>query len=128
MLRCHDILCSHFYFLFITNGRRTAGWEQLPSPRCFLESTVLKLLDHSYVQSSFATIRRHLGNGIWTETLQLKILRTWISIGTNYFLDKLFETKIDESTSKIIYIIIRACSSKNIAPKHFTYYCMLLFV
>ena len=59
----------------------------------FLESTILKLLDHSYVQNSFATIRRHLSNGIWTETLQLKILRTRISIGTNYFLKNFLKRK-----------------------------------
>ena len=41
------IFCFHFYFLFRTNGKRT--WY------FFFESTVLKLLDHSY-QSWFATI------------------------------------------------------------------------
>ena len=29
---------------------------------------------------------------------------------------------------KIMYIIICACSSKNIAPRHFIYYCMLLLL
>ena len=51
----------------------------------FFGSTILKLLDHSYVQSSFAAITRHLDNGIWSDVLQLKILRTWI---TNFFLSK----------------------------------------
>ena len=31
----------------------------------FFKSTILKLLDHSYVQSSFRTNRRHFDNGIW---------------------------------------------------------------
>ena len=35
----------------------------------FFERTILKLLDHSYVQSSFATITRHFDNGIWNEAL-----------------------------------------------------------
>ena len=40
----------------------------------FFESTILKLLDYSYVQISFATIKRHFGNGIWDDALQMKIL------------------------------------------------------
>ena len=31
----------------------------------FLESTILKLPDHSYVENSFATITRHFENDIW---------------------------------------------------------------
>ena len=42
----------------------------------FFENTILKLLDHSYVQSSSEAIRRHFDNGIWNDTLQLKILQT----------------------------------------------------
>ena len=83
--------------------------------------------DHSYVRSSFATIRRHSDNEFRNDALQLKILGTWVRIGTNYFLSKFLETKIDESAWKILYTIIRACSSKNIAPRYFTY-CMLLFL
>ena len=54
----------------------------------FFESTILKLLDHSYVQSSFAAITSHFGNGIWNDTLHLKILRTWMTIWTNFFFSK----------------------------------------
>ena len=54
----------------------------------FFESTIPKLLGHSYVQSSFATITRHFDNGIWNGTLQLKILRTRITIWGNFFLGK----------------------------------------
>ena len=92
----------------------------------FFESTIMKLTDHSYVRSSFATIRRHSDNGFRNDALQLKILRTLVRIGTNYFLSKFLETKIDESAWKILYTIICACSSKNIAPRYFTC-CMLLF-
>ena len=42
-------------------------------------STILKLIDHSYVQSSFTTITKHFDNGIWNDALQLKVLRTWIA-------------------------------------------------
>ena len=69
-----------------------------------------------------------LNNGIWNDTFQLKILQAWISIGTNYFLSKFLETTFGKSAWKIVYTIIRDCSSKNIALRHFTYYCMLLFL
>ena len=81
----------------------------------FFLSTILELLDHSYVESSFATISRLFNNGIWNDTFQFKILQTWISIGTNYFLSKFLETTIGKSAWKIVYTIIRPCSSKNIA-------------
>ena len=94
----------------------------------FFKSTILKLLDHSYAQSSFVTIRRHFDNSIWSDTLQLKISWTQINIGTNYFLSKFLQMKINKSAWKIIYTIIWACSLKDIAPRHFTYFCMLLFL
>ena len=65
---------------------------RLPSLLCYFFRK-----DHSettwscHVQSSFATITRHLDNGIWNDTLQLKILRTWITIWTNFFLSKYFK-------------------------------------
>ena len=95
----------------------------------FFESTIPKVLDHSYVQSSFATITRHFDNGIWKDTLQLKVLRTWIAIWASFFLSKYLKTKIGEGPLKIIiYTVIWACFSKNIVPRHVTYFCMLLFL
>ena len=62
-------------------------------------------------------------------TLQLKILRTPISICANSFLIKYLEMKIDEDAWKIISCTkILAAFSKNIAPRHFTTFCMLLFL
>ena len=55
----------------------------------FSESNIFKLLDHSCIQSYFATITKHFDNSIWNDALQLlKILRTWITIWTNYFSSK----------------------------------------
>ena len=63
------------------------------------------------------------------DTSQLKILQTWINIRINSFLDKYDETKMNEGALEIISRIkIWACSLKNIAPSHFTYYCILLFL
>ena len=45
-----------------------------------------KVLDHSYVQSSFSKITRDIDNIILKETLQLKILQTWIKIRVNTFI------------------------------------------
>ena len=91
----------------------------------FFESTILNLLDHisEFIRNNYKTLwQRHL-----KDTSQLKILRTGINIGTNYFLSKFLETKINESAWKIIYTIIRACYSKNIALRHFTYYYLPFF-
>ena len=92
----------------------------------------------SHVQSSFATITRHFDNDIWNNTLQLKILLTWITIWTNWvnifskylsFLGKYLETIIDDGAwTYTIYTIIPAYSLKNIAPRYFTYCCMLLIL
>ena len=77
-----------------------------------------------YVTSSFTIITKHFDNGNWNDTLQLKILQTWFTIWTNFFLGKYTYTKIDKGAWKIIiYKVIRACSSNNIAPRNFTYLC-----
>ena len=82
-------------------------------------------LDHNYVQSSFSTNIRHIDNRILKDTLQLKILRTWIKTRSNSFIttwvvysSKTNKTKIDKGVLKILSCIeIRASASKNIAPK-----------
>ena len=56
------------------------------------------------------------------DTLQLKFLLTWINIRANYFLSNYHEMKKSESAREIISRSkIRACSSKNIGPKRFTF-------
>ena len=46
----------------------------------FSQMPFWKLLDHSYVQSFFSIITRHINYNILKGTLLLKILRTWIKI------------------------------------------------
>ena len=61
----------------------------------FFESTNLNLLDHisKFFRTNYEILwQRHL-----KDTLQLKILQTWINIGTSYFLSKLLKMKFDES-------------------------------
>ena len=129
----------HFYFLFRTNGKRATRWKRLPSLLWyFFRKYHSETTWSSHVQSSFATITRHFDNDIWNNTLQLKILRTWITMWTNWvnifskylsFLSKYLETIIDDGAwTYTIYTIIPAYSLKNIAPRYFTYCCMLLIL
>ena len=50
----------------------------------FLKVLFWKLLDYSYVQSSFSAIMRHIDNSSLKYPLQLKIL--WINIRVNSFI------------------------------------------
>ena len=88
--RCHDILCFLFYFLSRTNGKRTTRLKRLKS---LFMHFFLKYHSEtswsSYVQSFFVTISRHFDKDIWNDTLQLKTLRTRITIWTNFFLDNI---------------------------------------
>ena len=57
----------HFYFLFRNNGIRDQLYQNdfcCCYGEIFFESVIAQVLDHSYVQSSFSTITRHLDNGI----------------------------------------------------------------
>ena len=128
--RRHDILCFLFYFVSRTNGKKAT---RLKRPKSLFMHNFSKVpfwnLLIRYVQSFFATSSRHFDNDIWNDTLQLKTLWTRITIWTNFFLEKISLKENCEGAWKIIiHTIIRACSSKNIAPRHFTYYCMLVFL
>ena len=52
----------------------------------FIEAAILKVIDHNYVQSSFLTITKHIDNSILKDTLQFRILRSWIKIRANSFI------------------------------------------
>ena len=77
---CHGIPRVHRYNL------RTAFVTVMV---ILFENSILKLLDHSYVQSYFSRITRHIENNILKDTLQLNNLRTWINIGAKYFIKTL---------------------------------------
>ena len=59
------------------------------------------------------------------DTFQVKILGRWINISAKSFLGiKHHQTKMGESALEVIISTkIRNFFSKNIAPRHFTYYC-----
>ena len=48
-----------------------------------------KLLDHSYVQSSFSRITSDIENNIMKDALQLNNLRTWMNLRAEYFIKAL---------------------------------------
>ena len=87
---------------------------------CISKVLFQKLLDISCFKSYEAHWQQHL-----KDTLQLKILRTWIDIHVNFFLGKYHEVKMGEGALEIISCTkIWACSLKDFAPRHFTYYCI----
>ena len=59
------------------------------------------------------------------DTFQLKIFGRWINISAKFFLGiKHHQTKMGENALEVIISTkIRDFFSKNIAPRHFTYYC-----
>ena len=77
----------HFYFLFRTNIRNDT-WMRMTSLTVgkFLRVPLCKLLDDSYVESSFSIITRRIVNSILKVTLQLKIWPALISLRGNSFI------------------------------------------
>ena len=62
------------------------------------------------------------------DTLQLKIVQAWISIRDNSFLGKYRDTNMGEGALGIINCTKIWAISKSIAPRPFTYNCILLFL
>ena len=119
--RCHDILRAHYYYFCLEPTVRKDAWMRTTSVTVmafFSKVAFWKLLDHSYVQSSFPIITRHIENSILKDTLQLIIFRTWINLSAASLNFGKHETKIDDSASKkISFTKIQVCTSKNIEPK-----------
>ena len=117
--RCNGVSCVNFYFsLFRTNGKKwhvdKNGFHTVMA--VFSKVLFWKLLDHSYIQSSFSAITRHINNNVLKDTLQLRILRTWINIRANSFTNK------NDQLHKIPSLHV-----KEIAPKKMTF-CLFICV
>ena len=91
-----DILCLHFHFSFRTNGKRATRWKRLPVAVTvfFFESTILKLLDQAMFKVLSQKLQDTLTTSFWSDTLQLEILRTWITIWTNFSAVNIFKRKL----------------------------------
>ena len=132
--RCHGIPRVCCYFCLEPTVRKDA-WMRTTSVTVmafFSKVAFWKLLDHSYVQSSFPIITRHIENSILKDTLQLNIFRTWINLTRNIF-DQDFgknETKIDDSASKRSVAQKSKCALRrtlNLSRPLFTYFIHFFF-
>ena len=70
------------FFLFRTNGKKNIWMRVIPVTVMIviLKVPFWKLLDITYVQSSFSTITRHIDNGIWKTPCSWRFYRhgsTW---------------------------------------------------
>ena len=94
--RYHDIPRVHCYYFFFKSTVRKYAWMRTTSVAVmtfFSNVAFWKLLDHSYVQSSFPIITRHIENSILKDTLQLNIFRTWINLRATSFIKNLVNMK-----------------------------------
>ena len=120
---------SFLFFCLEVTVKRALGWERFLS---LLWQLFWKCHSESYLISA---VFKALNNceAHWQrrlkDLLQLKILRAWNTMHINSFLEKYDETKMGEGALKIISCTkIRSCYLKNIAPRYFTYYCVLIFL
>ena len=87
--RCHDIPRDHCYYFCLEPTARKDAWMRTTSVTVmafFSKVAFWKLLDHTYVQSSFPIITRQIENSILKDTLQLNIFRTWNNFRPTYFI------------------------------------------
>ena len=82
---------SLLLFLFRTNDEKWQLDKNNFRNCCgiFSKRAFWKLLDHSYVQSSFLTITGHIYSNLLKDTLQMNILRVWLNIRSKFFIKTL---------------------------------------
>ena len=127
-----------YIFLFRTSGKKGHLDENEfhTVMVVFPRAPFWKFLDRSFVQSSFSTIIRHIDNSILKDTLQLKILRTWIKIGSrsnsfiktwvNMMKHKPTKVPIELKVSQKFESALQRTLLQN--RWHLTYFYTLLFV
>ena len=133
--RYHDIPRVHCYYFCLKSTVRKYAWMRTTSVAVmtfFSNVAFWKLLDHSYVQSSFPIITRHIENSILKDTLQLNILRTWINLSTTSFI----KTSVNMKQKSITMPRKRLVAQKskraprrtlNLSRPRFTYFIGLFF-
>ena len=92
----HGIPRNRCYHFCLESTVRKIAWMRTTSVTVmafFSKLAFWKLLDHSYVQSSFQIIMRHIENSILKDTLQLNIFRTWINLHATSFIETLVNMK-----------------------------------
>ena len=86
--RCHGISRVCRYYFCLEPTVRKDAWMRTTSVTVmvfFSKVPFWKLLDHSYVQSSFPINMRHIKDSILKDTL-IKIFRTWINLRATSFI------------------------------------------
>ena len=81
--RCRGIPRVCCYYFCLEPTVRKDAWMRTTSVTVmafFSKVAFWKLLDHSYVQSSFSINTRHIESSILKDTLQLNIFWTWINL------------------------------------------------
>ena len=87
--RCHGIPRVCCYYFCLEPTVRKDAWMRTTSVTVmafFSKVAFWKLLDHSYVQSSFPINTRHIENSILKDNLQLNIFLTWINLRATSFI------------------------------------------
>ena len=87
--RCHGIPRVCCYYFCLEPTVRKDAWMRTTSVNVmafFSKVAFWKLLDHSYVQSSFPINTRHIENSILKDNLQLNIFLTWINLRATSFI------------------------------------------
>ena len=86
--RCHGIPRFYCYYFCLEPTVRKDAWMKTTSVtvmQFFSKVAFWKLLDHSYVLSSFP-ISKHIENSILKDIVQLNILWTWINLHATSFI------------------------------------------
>ena len=107
-------VCSFLFFCLEPTLGKDA-WMRATSTNVmviFSKMPFWKLLGHNYIQSSFSTISRCIDNSILKDTLQLKILRTWIKICANLFI-KAWVNIIKRKSTKVPWKLSLAKKKKK---------------
>ena len=123
------VFISFFFFWFRSNGKKNIWMNTIFVALMVIISKLpfSKLLDISCFQSS-QQLRGPLTTA-FERHFTVEDFTDMISIRVNSFMGKYHETKMAEGALEIISCAkIRACSLKNIIPRHFTYYCIILFL
>ena len=129
LIRFYGIPC--FYFLLFRTTTKKSTWIIAISVRVMviiLKMSFWKLVGICYVQSFFSTIKRHIDNCIWRTSYSWRIYGR----GSTYVL---ILSCVNNTNPKWVKVRgklwvwkIWACSLNTIAPRHFRYYCILLFL
>ena len=133
--RCHGILRVCCYYFCLEPTVRKDGWMRTTSVTVmafFSKVAFWKLLDHSYVQSSFPIIMRNIENSILKDTLQLNIFRTWINLRATSFI----KTSVNMKQKSMTVPRKRSVAQKskralrrtlNLSRPRFTYFICFFF-